>query len=211
MCLAYVASDDDSTSLEAEVAAWQYGWGKYAEGKAVVFQPLPHFNGTAWQGGKDLPDSSLGWVSLTAAGGHPGNDLDHAAIRRWVAPQPGSIRIRGKLEHRADPGDGVCGRVVSQHKGLLGEWNVHNGETATEVDPQPVEAGHVVDFVTDCRSGPSHDGFRWTATVRLEAADGTYQEWDSENGFRGPRPLPLTRWERLAHVLLMSNEFLFVD
>ena len=213
MCQAYVTSDAaDAASAAEDAVGWQYGWGKYdAQSGSVTFQPLPHFTGQTWQGGQDLPDPVLGWVSLTAAGGHPGNDLEHAAIRRWIAAKPGTIRIRGKLEHRSDQGDGVCGRVVTQHQGMLAEWSVHNGETRTPVEPFPIEAGQGIDFLVDCRSGPSHDGFRWTATVRLEAADGSFQEWSSEDVFRGPPSAPLTRWERLAHVLLMSNEFLFVD
>src|SRR2546430_17468027 len=29
----------------------------------------------------------IGWVLLNATGGHPGNDPQHAAIRRWTAPR----------------------------------------------------------------------------------------------------------------------------
>ena len=35
--------------------------------------------------------------------------------------------------------------------------------------------------------------------------------WDSVSGFHGPLVPPLSRWEQLAQVLLMSNEFMFVD
>ncbi|MEZ6080283.1 MAG: hypothetical protein R3C56_32820 [Pirellulaceae bacterium] len=34
--------------------------------------------------------SSLGWVQLSAEGGHPGNDTDHA-VRRWTAPRDESF------------------------------------------------------------------------------------------------------------------------
>ena len=39
----------------------------------------------------------------------------------------------------------------------------------------------------------------------------TYIGSNAEDADRDSPPAPLTRWERLAHVLLMSNEFLFVD
>ncbi|MBX3439711.1 MAG: PSD1 domain-containing protein, partial [Planctomycetaceae bacterium] len=67
---------------------WQYGYGALNEESQRVdgFTPLPHFTGNAWQGGANYPDAELGWVQLTASGGHPGNDRQHASIRRWTAP-----------------------------------------------------------------------------------------------------------------------------
>ncbi len=54
--------------------------------RVTGFTALPHFTGSAWQGGAAWPDAKLGWVQLTATGGHPGNDRSHAAVRRWTAP-----------------------------------------------------------------------------------------------------------------------------
>ncbi len=110
-------------------------------GAAVPFQALPHFTGDAWQGGSQLPDPKLGWVMLNAGGGHPGNDAAHAAIRRWVAPRAGRVSISGSLEHSAEPGDGVRGRVVVPGHGVLAEWSVHHGKSATTVPPFTVAAG----------------------------------------------------------------------
>jgi hypothetical protein len=60
---------------------------------------LPHFTGSAWQGGPAYPDGKLGWAQLTATGGHPGNDLAHAAVRRWTAPRDMRIRMQSTLIH----------------------------------------------------------------------------------------------------------------
>ena len=35
--------------------------------------------------------------------------------------------------------------------------------------------------------------------------------WAATKDFRGPAAKPLSPWEMLAQVLLMSNEFMFVD
>ena len=72
--------------------AWQYGYGELDDMTARVksFTALPLFNSTARQGGEQWPDKELGWPQLTATGGHPGNDRQHAVVRRWVAPQDGS-------------------------------------------------------------------------------------------------------------------------
>jgi hypothetical protein len=173
---------------------------------------LPHFTGTAWQGGPELPDPELGWVTLNAEGGHPGNDPQHAAIRRWVAPWAGQFRLTGTLRHGSEQGDGVRGCVISDRQGLIAEWTTHNATVETSAASVSVSAGEAVDLLVDCRSGPSFDGFSWTVTIRLESEqEGLRREWNSSVGFRGPRAAPLGPWERLAQVLLMSNEFTFVD
>ena len=73
-------------------------------------------------------------MKLTAEGGHAGNDLEHAAIRRWTAPVSGEVRISGTLEHKRKEGDGVHASVVSSRHGVLGEWNLHNVKTTTEFE-----------------------------------------------------------------------------
>ena len=83
------------------------------------FQPLPHFTGSAWQGGSLWPDASLGWVQLTAKGGHPGNDHEHAVIRRWTASSPGTISIKSEIAHQESAGDGVRCWIVSSRDGVL--------------------------------------------------------------------------------------------
>ncbi len=204
-------ADDGATSDNAR-NPWQYGWGHYDDSRdRVVFHPLPHFTGSVWQGGAKLPDAKLGWVSLSADGGHPGNDPQHAAIRRWITPHAGRVTIRGTLEHGSDEGDGVRGRVVSNRGGLVAEWPVHQGKNATQVQPFAVAEGEIIDLLTDCLSGPSFDSFRWSVTIRLEPDEGAPCEWTSATDFRGPGPEPLGRWERLAQALLMTNEFAFID
>src|ERR1700722_3690889 len=117
---------------------WEFGYGGFDEASARVqaFQTLPFFNGHASQGGPALPDPKLGWVILNDAGGHPGNDQQHAAIRRWIAPRDGTITISGTLARPEAKGDGVRGRIVSSQLGLLGKWLAHNNKQ----DPHPDHA-----------------------------------------------------------------------
>ncbi len=200
-------------SAEDELV-WRYGYGTFddAAQRLASFTPLPHFTGSAWQGGPSLPDPSLGWVLLNARGGHPGNDPAHAAVRRWIVPRDGRIKIDGELKHSTDQGDGVRARVVVGRSGVAGEWTAQNSKSATRVESLEVSAGDTVDLVTDCRAEPSFDGFHWTVTLRLEssARDGR-REWDSAADFRGPQPELLTPWVRLAQTLLMTNELAYVD
>jgi hypothetical protein len=192
--------------------AWQFGWGTFDEAaRKVLFQSLPHFAKDTWQGGPARPDPTLGWTMITAPGGHPG-DAAHAAIRRWTAPSAGKLHIEGLLGHAAANGDGVRGRIIASRLGVVGTSEVHHSQAPTNPPPFAVQKGDTIDFITDCRRNVDSDSFHWTVTLRLAASDqDAGQVWESTTGFHGPLQPPLTRWQELAQVLLMSNEFAFLD
>jgi hypothetical protein len=206
----------------AEGAAWSYGYGRIdpATNKVSSFTPLPHFTGMAWQGGPKLPDPKLGWLLLTAEGGHPGNVQQGAAIRRWTASRDGTISIEGVLAHRAAQGDGVQARIVSSALGEIASWTVHHREAETKMTRVEVKKGDTIDFVIDCRAEESFDAFAWAPVIRMVESPATAVggdmtlEWSAAAGFSGPPGKPrksLTPWEKYAQVLLLTNEFMFVD
>jgi hypothetical protein len=197
---------------------WQYGYGEYDETAQRVknFERLPHFTGDAWQGGPAWPDDKLGWVQLSADGGHAGNDLKHAAIRRWVAPLDGALSISGSLKHEHQPGDGINARVVSSREGLLGNWIVHNGKVETQIQRTEVKMGDTLDFVVDFRANLHSDMFKWAQILRVLEPNAASDplEWSARKEFAGPPaplPHPLSAWEKYAQALLEANEFIFVD
>jgi hypothetical protein len=177
-----------AAKIPAHSAAWQFGYGTFDDAAKRVgeFATLPHFTGSAWQGGAALPDPTLGWVILNGAGGHPGNDQQHAAIRRWTAPAKGTLSISGKLAHGSENGDGVRSRIVSSRRGLLGEWAVKTRETETPLANVAVEAGETIDFVTDCAGDVNSDSFAWGVQLKLADAAGATAHWDSAADFHGP-------------------------
>lgn len=191
-------------------AVWSYGYGEWDESRNQLksFTPLPHFTGDKWQGGAQLPDAGLGWALWHAKGGHPGN-RQHAVVLRWVAPRDVLIRAAGKLTHPSKEGDGVRATVLLNGQQKLGQWTAKASSTETGTVPVPVTAGTVVDFVVDCREHETNDSFQWTP--RLEEVGFGSQRWDAALQFRGPLPTGLGAWAQLAQVLLLSNEFQFVD
>jgi hypothetical protein len=209
----FVDLGEPKTSVETmNQLAWQFGWGTVddASGK-VQFQPLPRFTGSAWQGSPEWPGPTLGYVMLNEEGGHPG-DAVHPVIRRWIAPAAGTVHVEGVLSHNHELGDGVRGRLVASRGGVKGAWDAFRTQIATTPPEFAVEAGDTIDFVTECRAGIDNDSFGWQVTVRLTPTGGaSAQVWDSISGFHGPMVPPLSRWEQLAQVILMSNEFMFVD
>ena len=191
--------------------AWTYGWGEYDEAMKRVrsFTPLPHFTGSAWQGAAEFPNSILGWAQLTGDGGHPGNDRQHACIRRWIAPQDGTISISGDLVHEPDAGDGIRAFVVSSRQGELKSATAHHSRETMSATGIEVKQGDTIDFIVDLRDGLNSDQFLWSPVI-----SSTDSKWDAKMEFGGPflqNVQPLKPWEQYAQVLLLSNEFLFVD
>jgi hypothetical protein len=141
-----------------------------------------------------LPDTSIGWVLLTAAGGHPGENPGFAAVRRWVAPKDGVVSVSGQIKHLSPSGDGVRGRLVSSRTGLVGEWTVKTKGSPTEVSRIAVTAGDTLDFVTDSNGTVTSDSFEWVVKLTLAGPGGeSLGAWDSAADFAGPASTPLPR------------------
>jgi hypothetical protein len=206
--------------------AWSYGYGAVDERNRAVtgFTPLPYFGGRGWQGGEQFPDSKLSFLILTATGGHVGIDQQHAAIRRWTAPAAMVVSIDGVVKHEADArGDGVRARIVASGQGVLGTWSVHMSEAPTKLPRVAVKQGDTIDFVVDCQTAHDYDSFTWAPVIRrlsqevqqVAARDRADlpKVWDAHGDFSGPLDVQqsLTPWDELAQVLLMTNEFHFLD
>jgi hypothetical protein len=220
LALGFLRSGSGDGPSAAQKPVWQYGYGLVNEstGRTATFQPLTQFVGQTWQGGPALPDPKTGWASLNARGGHPGNDLSHAVIRRWVAPADGTYTVTGIVVHGNEKGDGIRARIISSRGGILGTWMVHNNRTPANVTKVELRAGDTLDFVVDCRTSPDSDSFTWAPSIRIAAgtpipASLPRTEWSAAEAFSGPQDAAkgLSPCEKLAQVLLMSNEFAFVD
>ncbi|MEQ9407503.1 MAG: PSD1 and planctomycete cytochrome C domain-containing protein [Fuerstiella sp.] len=211
------AVESDSPTLRPTAADWSFGFGGYNEQSQRVenFQPLPHFTGAAWQGGPAWPDPKLGWVQLSAVGGHPGNTRDTACVRRWTAPADMTVRIESRLVHERAAGDGVRAFVVSSVHGQLATAAVHQSSASLDIESLTVTAGETIDFVVDINNVLNSDEHLWkaviSATPTASSPVGTSLSWDSTLDFTTNTGSRLTPAEQLAQILFCSNEFLFVD
>lgn len=202
------ATPKDSSSNDL---GWRYGWGELsaAQDKVIVFHEFPNFTDGRFAGGPKLPNPKIGWSSLNARGGHPGGDLAHCVIRRWIADRESSLHITGQLQHKSENGDGVQGIVIHEGR-VIQKQSVHNSAKGFDCRIT-VKAGQPVDFVTFCGSNESHDSFDWTV-VMFQFADGkSIRKWDSEAEFSASPKTRLSPVAQLAQVLMMTNEFTFID
>jgi hypothetical protein len=218
----------EESAAAAEAPVWHYGRGSVdeARGRTGSFEPLTIFVNGNYQVSSQYPDPKLGSLRLTRIGGSPGPGAENAVIRRWVAPRDGIFAVTGALAHTGGAGDGVRGRIISSRDGVLGTWIAEGNRSLTELGSVTLRLGDTLDFVVDGRSSAENDAFMWTPTVRLVKAGSELRlgtlagsaasatEWSAAGGFEGPAPeppKPLGPWEKLAQVLLVSNEFMFVD
>jgi hypothetical protein len=197
-------------------SVWQYGYGEFdpVARKVSQFNIFAHFQEGMWRGGPQLPDPSLGWLLLSAQGGHPGGDLKHVVVRRWRAKQGGVVKIEATMSHPVADGDGVRGHIISSRTGELGTWTVHHGQVETKLERVEVEEGETLDFVVDCLTNEAHDSFGWSPAIELTASKGgTTLRYNAAVDFRGPAPVTkrLSPLEQYAQALLLANEFVFVD
>jgi mono/diheme cytochrome c family protein len=196
--------------VEAPTSAWQYGYGGFdaASQRVEGFKPFSVFKDQSYRPATQFPDAKLGYLTLSAQGGHPGRDGEHAAIRLWKAPRSMTVSIAGTLQHGQAQGDGVRGRIVSSRSGLLGEWKVHNGLQEANVQTLKVVKGETIAFILDPMADDSFDSFSWAPRISEEKGD---RVWDSAKDFSAPPAAPLTRLVLYAQALMMTNEFMFVD
>jgi len=198
------AAAEPRPAVPAGALAWQYGYGANNESAGTLrdFHPLPHFTGAAWGGGPAWPDPALGWVQLTARGGHAGNDLQHAAVRRWTAPRDGTVAVRSTAIHEVEAGNGIRCRLISGRHGVLKSATVHHARQEIDADSIAVQAG-------DTWANLNSDQFLWSPTIRELTAPSA--NWDAARDFAGPPSALLDPWGQLAQVLLLANELMFVD
>jgi len=206
---AFLAAYPKNDVVMPEVNDWSYGTGDFDSQS----QRVANFHALRFAGNKVVGN---GGMELTKDGGQPAEGK--AIIRRWIAPKEGKVNIYAELAHLPKEGDGVTSRVVSSRGGLLGEWSAAHNAVLTTLNDVEVKKGDTLDFLTICGSDPKNDTFRWSPTITMPLAEmpgmsGMAMRWDAKGDFMDPTklPAPLSGWEELAHVLLLSNEFAVVD
>ncbi|WP_414662327.1 PSD1 and planctomycete cytochrome C domain-containing protein [Horticoccus sp. 23ND18S-11] len=198
------------------VPGWHYGYGAFdaRANRVRGFKPLTHRKDARFSASETFPDPVAGHLTVSAVGGHPGRTAEYASVRRWVSPGTGTLKIEGTLGHAQAAGDGVLGRVVSSAQGKLGEWIVRNQKVETKLERVVVAAGETVDFIVEAGADSNSDSFTWAPNLTLAPEGGmAARTWNAKKDFDAPAKTipPLSRWEELAQVLLLSNELAFVD
>ena len=109
--------------------------------------------------------------------------------------------------------------MLSSRHGVLTSGAMHRNQKRVDIEKIKVQTGDTLDFVVDIKVTLNSDQFLWSPELRLLKAAATATSnanvvWSAKQDFpKGVAMLAATlnRWEQLTHVLLMSNELMFVD
>jgi hypothetical protein len=171
------------------------------------------FNGKAWLPETKPGDTKLVGAALTADGGHAANQ--YAVIRRWTAPRGGLVSIEGTLAHPANYGDGIEGKIVSSRVGVIGDWPLFKRKTDTKFPKLAVAQDETLDFIVEPRSNSRGDSFAWAPTIRMTGPSNSPEQpmiWNASSDFVGQTgERSMDGWEKLAQVLLETNELAFIN
>jgi hypothetical protein len=220
----------DAEKLERRSAAfiWKYGFGQVetdAAGKVKLagFTQLEHFGKVGqstfrWYPAKAYPDKEFGHFYIGAGNGHPG--LKWPVVMQWTSPfEKEKIRVSGEIKRSNERGNGVRVWIISSRTGKVREALVPPKGAAEMSAELEVLQDETLSFVVDCEKGSTDsDSFTWAPKIERINEKGeltliTKQDTD----FCGPDGWPLKRTKpqsplaQLAQVLMMSNEFQFVD
>lgn len=221
-------TDAENLLRRSNAFVWKYGYGKVekdATGKAsVTFEPFKNYgkvgsNTTRWYPAPKYPDKDFGHLFMGAGNGHPG--ADWAAISQWTSPfDKELVRITGTLTRSSERGNGVRAWIISNRAGRIREELVPpkgSVEISAEIE---VHQDEILYFVVESENrSTDSDSFSWNPKLeRVDSLTGNLTHITRHDmDFCGPEGWPVKRTKpqsplaQLAQVLMMSNEFQFVD
>ncbi len=215
--LQFVKAHGGLSPQKAPNPSWKYGIGVYNPEvrRLKNFTEFNDFTDETWK-----LKGKAAVLKLDAHGGQTGPDQRTLAVRRWVSPVDGFVSIEGTLAHQEPKdGAGVQAAILSSRSGELGRWTARAGESTVAVARVEVKKGDTIDFLTGPQGKSDGERFTWVPTINLLDVNPNDQpdeihEWDALAQFHGPLeagPKGLNAWEKFAQVLLLTNEFIFLN
>lgn len=219
----------DATALNAEKPfRWSYGTmdltGRTPEGKPqfAEFKPFASLtekggNHKVWSHTGKIPDAEWGHSFWSNNGAHAA-PKQHMVVARWHVPYDAKIAVDGVLSRSSDRGNGVRAWIWTARTGALAEYQAtpQDKKVATQTTAE-VKKGETLCFIVSSDDSTDSDSFNWDPKIsRLE--DGSSElltdfKTDFCDSARWPfgRAKPQSAVSQIAQVLLISNEFMFMD
>jgi hypothetical protein len=219
----------DANALNGEKPfRWSYGTmtlSRTPDGKPAFadFQPFAHLTERGgggqklWSPSEKIPSADPKWGHAFWAnyGGHAA-PKDLAVTARWHVPTDMKVSIDAVLSRSSDRGDGVRAWIHNSRTGVVSEYfcTPQNKKVPTQITTD-VKRGDIVSFLVHNETGTDSDSFDWQP--QITRADNGELLTNAKNDFcdanRWPfgRPKAQQPLSQLAQVLMISNEFMFVD
>jgi hypothetical protein len=191
---------------------WRYGF-RVASGQTLGnFIELDTFS----KGSYSSSTPALKGLEINAAGGKiPG--LSVYPIRQWKSPRAGEFSITMQSSFKALPNEKLnCSIIVYKNDSIFRFVNITN-YASQKIEIPSINSG-VNDKLEFAVAGYKKRDLDYLLTITItEKRDENSLSpivWTSSSDFRGPiRKIDreLDAWERYAHILLMSNEMVFIN
>jgi hypothetical protein len=211
---------DADAMVKSQPCAWTYGtmrFRKQQDGKTAFtdWKPFAFFDekSARWSHTATIPDKLWNYVMWHRQGGHTGVG-DIAPALRWTSPFDGTISISGVLKKESERGDGVRGWVISDRRGVLKEVLTAPADSQpVELTDLPVSKGEIISFAAGGEGSTDSDSFLWMPQILQngELLTDSTRDFCGKDGWPLKRPKPQSPLSQLAQVLMMSNEFQFLD
>lgn len=218
---------NDSQTLQQDGAVvWHYGSANVTKDekgavKVSDFTEFTNFakygNGYRWAHSEKIPDPKWHYCFWGSTGGHAGEG-DLAPTAQWKSTFDGEIRISGKLKRPNERGNGVHGWVVNSRTGGLFDVHVDaKGVADMVVQKTMVKKGDIITFAVTSEHETDSDSFEWVPVIERLEGGGRALVTNGQTDFCGPDHWPMGRsrpqnsLSQLVQVLMMSNEFQFID
>ena len=189
---------------------FEFGIAKIENGRLLEFKSFDLFKDDTWQFKGGFPHKIYGYSSLKANGGHPGRNL--AVTRQVKIFENGTLSLEGQLKHPNSQGDGV--RAVLLLNGLkIQHWDSHNRTVQTKFEGVQVKSGDLISLAVEPLKSDSFDSYTWSKKLKFNSSAKT-KVLDLQAVFSGRQSIEgqvFSVWDALAQVMLMSNEFQYVD
>lgn len=148
----YKASPDFSKTVQG-LQGWYY---QQAAGTA--------YSDLAYDGNQKVWSTASGFPWVAASSQYPSDTTD--AVRKWVAPGPGTIEITGVVKKSGNKGDGIIASVTKDTTVL---WSAliktKTGEKPQNVGAIPVQTGTAIYFTVNKNGTTEDDETLWNPSI----------------------------------------------
>lgn len=187
----------------------EYGIAQFENNQLTKFQKFDFYKAEVWRFKGKFPHEKYEYASLRKDGGHPGGNFP--VVTRMTVFLGGVVKFNGELHHPDKNGNGVMAYFY-RNGSEIGKWHSKHNRKLTELTLE-VKAGDIIDLAVGPNGDHGFDTYHWRKKIILNQGGSDY-EIDFNNSFgnkQGAESNNFSVWDALAQVMLMSNEFLYVD
>lgn len=202
------AMKEDMSDVKKEYN-WKYGYRVSDSKKVSQFFEFPKFDKDVYSSTNDF----FKGATITKNGGTLSKNSSIKTVRQWISPRSGTFSVSGNIGYKGKSGESI---QLSVYKNGTLQSKFVSSQLDTPFNfNYTLNLNDKLEFMV---SGESNFNKDYTLAIKiLEVKDVnslTPVAWDSKLDFKGPikkSDRELNSWERYTHILILSNEMVFIN